>query len=108
MGVFMPLVDDQIPSAANPREGLGKDEHRVALVQGTRQQRDRTRDRLNHQNATGTTNCFFFLVACHCATKRGKKIALPSHPHHLPDAPVHTKKLSVIPRQVRQLILAPD
>src|SRR5207244_896984 len=36
--------------------------------------------RLNHQNAVGTTTCFFFSVAYHWTKNREKKVALPSQP----------------------------
>src|SRR2546425_7834583 len=36
--------------------------------------------RLNHQNAVGTTTCFFFSVAYHWTKNREKKAALPSQP----------------------------
>src|SRR5665213_154111 len=36
--------------------------------------------KLNHQNACGTTTCFFFSVAYHCTMNREVKVRLPIQP----------------------------
>ena len=97
----MPPVDDKVADIRDPRERVGEDEDGVPLAQGIDQKQEGA-GKAQPPERDGHDDTLQLLGRIPLHEEARKEHRVPDPADNLPDAPIDSEKLAVVPNQIAE------